>query len=82
MYHVSMYVSCLKRLLFLRCFKKKKFAYFTEMKKHMKSIAFVQNIARQRKEKLVGHSKNAENDSTEFYLVKHPLKFFCFNINA
>ncbi|KAG8189791.1 hypothetical protein JTE90_008104 [Oedothorax gibbosus] len=39
-----------------------------EMKKHMKSIDFVQNVARQRKEKLLGHSKNAENDSTEFYL--------------
>ncbi|GFS51622.1 sorting nexin-13 [Nephila pilipes] len=39
-----------------------------EMKKCIKSIMFVQNIARQKYERLVGHSKEAENDSAEFYL--------------
>ncbi|XP_055937218.1 sorting nexin-13-like isoform X2 [Argiope bruennichi] len=39
-----------------------------EMKKYIKSISFVQNIARVKYERLKGHSKNSEVDSAEFYL--------------
>ncbi|GFY73652.1 sorting nexin-13 [Trichonephila inaurata madagascariensis] len=39
-----------------------------EIKKGIKSIMFVQNIARQKYERLLGHSRDAENDSAEFYL--------------
>ncbi|CAL1282040.1 unnamed protein product [Larinioides sclopetarius] len=39
-----------------------------EMKMHIKSISFVQNIARMRYERLKGHSENTEVDSAEFYL--------------
>ncbi|GIY87895.1 sorting nexin-13 [Caerostris extrusa] len=39
-----------------------------EMKKYIKSISFVQNIARQRYERLLGHAKQSETDSAEFYL--------------
>ncbi|KFM60860.1 Sorting nexin-13, partial [Stegodyphus mimosarum] len=41
-----------------------------EMKKYMRSIMFVQNIARQRYDKLVGLSKVADTDFSEFYLER------------
>ncbi|XP_042894783.1 sorting nexin-13 isoform X3 [Parasteatoda tepidariorum] len=40
-----------------------------EIKKYLKSISYIESVAQHRLEKLLGHSKQAENDSTEFYLV-------------
>lgn len=39
------------------------------MKKYIKSISFVQEIANQRYERLCGLPKHGDSDSAEFYLV-------------